>query len=303
MHLDWGKYNVRNDRNDRYDDMDESDRRLEAIKKRANLRADRRRANKGSKKRIIYPILMVVFIGVAAFSVFQLVNIFLKYQQGDEAYEKIESIGITKSEIFNDAGEVIDEIFYVDFVELQKINNEVVGWLRFDQPEIISYPIVHTVDNEKYLTTTFEGESGDFGALFVDMENRGSFIDSNTLIYGHNMQNGSMFGELHNYVDEEYYKENPYFYVYTLSGKEITYQICAVEEVSASSPRYQKSFASSEEFQGYINEMLRTSFYDTGVAVDSASQIVTLSTCTNNDETRFIVQGVKIEEQDMVEGE
>ncbi len=300
MRLDWGKYNVRNDR---YDDMDESDRRLEAIKKRANLRADRRRANKGSKKRIIYPILMVVFIGIAAFSVFQLVNIFLKYQQGDEAYEEIESIGVKKSEIFNDVGEVVDEIFYVDFVELQKINNEVVGWIRFNQPEIISYPIVHTVDNEKYLTTTFEGEQGDFGALFVDMENKGSFIDSNTLIYGHNMHNGSMFGELHNYVDEEYYKENPYFYVYTLSGKEITYQICAVEEVSASSPRYQKNFANSDEFQGYINEMLRTSFYDTGVAVDSASQIVTLSTCTNNDETRFIVQGVKIEEKDMVEGD
>lgn len=256
------------------------------------------------KQSVFSLILMGICVLVFVFAAIQLYNIYAEYRDGADEYEEVIETAVKVPEI--DEEEVEQEIsyeeYYVDFDILTEQNAEVVAWIRFDSPEIINYPVVQTTNNDTYLSTTFLGESNIVGAIFVDADNSSDFSDDNTIIYGHNMKDTSMFGELKDYVDEEYYQEYPYFYVYTPDGKASKYQVAAAEEINASdSNRYSINFSDSISFQSYINIMIQNSYYDTNAPLDTDSKLITLSTCTSSDDRRFIVQGVKIEEKDMVE--
>ena len=111
------------------------------------------------------------------------------------------------------------------------------------------------------------------------------------------MKNGSMFGQLRKFKDTEFCKANPYFYIYTVDGREITYQIFAVKVVGATSSTYDKIYNDKEEFQQYIDNVYVGAIYTSAdVSVTAEDRIVTLSTCTGNDETRLVVLGVVVNE-------
>ena len=251
------------------------------------------------KKKIILVIALLVFL----YSGYQLFLIFSEYNKGEKEYETIIDEVITE-EIAEEEPEDNKEeretkvIFKVDFNKLFSINKETVAWIRFDNPEKISYPIVKTGDNDKYLRTTFEGKKNSSGAIFMDAANMSDFTDRNTFIYGHNMKNGSMFGQLRKYKNQAFYKENPYFYIYTPDGKEIKYQVFAVGIVEDTDKSYMRSYADDEEYLGYLGHLQKVSRYRTGVEVDAQSQIISLSTCTNvTDTQRLLVHGVRISEK------
>lgn len=254
----------------------------------------------------------LVLIGICAVvfcvSAFQLFSIYSEYKAGKDSYKEVAELGITVPEaVYDENGDEVEvsyEYYYVDFDALNAVNSEVIGWIRFDSPEIISYPIMQASDNDKYLTTTFEGTANSAGAIFADTKNSSDFSDDNTIIYGHNMKNDSMFGALNEYNDGAFYNEYPYFYIYTPDGKASKYQVVAAEVIDAvGTDRYTINFGSASSYQTYIYDMLKTSYYDTGTEITTSSKLVTLSTCTDSSTTRFILQAVKIEEKDMVEPE
>lgn len=255
-----------------------------------------RRRKKKNKRDIVSNIILVLAITVFLFSGYKLYTIYSEYSKGDEEYESImdEVIVIEKQE---ESTTEEKTIFKVDFKKLQAINKDVVAWIRFDKPEKISYPVVKGTDNDKYLKTTVEGKKNSAGAIFMDANNAGDFSDKNTFIYGHNMKNGSMFGKLRKYKSADFYKENPYFYIYTPDGKEVKYQVFAVCIVEDTSESYKKVYADDAEYLKYLQYIKSISRYDTGVEVTADSQIVSLSTCTNVTETqRLLVHGVKVGE-------
>lgn len=249
---------------------------------------------------ILSNIVLVVAAGVFIFSGYKLYTIFSGYQEGSGEYKEIKKIATEKStppEMMDDLQEE-DLPFEVDFQALQEINKDVVGWIRFDEPRKISYPVVKGDDNEKYLNTTFEGKKNKVGALFVDYCNAGDFSDRNTFVYGHNMKDGSMFGQLRKYKDKSFCEENPYFYIYTLDGREITYQVFAVSIVNDASESYKKSFDNDGEFLQYIEYIRSISRFTSDLEIGEESKIVSLSTCTNaSEDERLLVHGVKIEEK------
>ena len=249
------------------------------------------------RRNLISNIILIVAIAVFLFSGFKLFTIIWEYDKGDSEEEAIEnSVVVIETIVEEETGEE-KEVFKVDFKELQSINPDVVGWIRFEQPEKINYPVVKGPDNDKYLKTTFENKKNAAGTIFMDANNTGDFSDRNTFIYGHNMKNGSMFGQLRKYKNADYCKENPYFYIYTPDGKEVKYQIfatCIVENVSES---YTKTYSNDEEYLEYLKYIRSKSRYKVDVELTAASQIVSLSTCTNVTETqRLLVHGVKISE-------
>ncbi len=256
----------------------------------------RGRRNKGEKKSYWHIPILLICIGVFVFSAFQLFTMWQEYEKGDATYEEINAIAIDEQERPIEAYET----YVYDFEALTAINPDTVGWLRFDQPEIISYPIVAGVDNQKYLKTDFNGGRSNHGTIFLDMRNAPTFTDKHAVVYGHNMQNDSMFGALNEYKSEEYYKANPYFYIYTPDGKVKKYQIASARVVAEDAPCYNLQFADDAQFMAHLDEMKSGSLYDTGVPYDQYSQLVTLSTCTAADDDRFIVQGILIEERDVV---
>ncbi|MFI3172942.1 MAG: class B sortase [Eubacteriales bacterium] len=275
----------------------------DVIEKGAKEFEKRRRtknAAKNGKKNYLHLGILIICLFVFLFAASQLISIFTEYKEGADSYTAVKELALTAPEVETNQ-EITYDMYCVDFEQLLEINEDTVGWIMFESPEVINYPIVQSSDNTEYLTKTFEGDSNMVGTLFVDASNDGVFGDTNTIIYGHNMKDNSMFGDLSQYVEEEFYQEYPYFYLYTPDGKAAKYQVVATEVIDATDMyRYSINFESGTAYQTYINAILQTSYYDTGAQLSTSSKLLTLSTCTNDDETRYIVQGVKIEEREMI---
>ena len=248
------------------------------------------RIKKRTAKRILSNLIMIVAVIVFGISGYQLLHSGSDYVEGRNEYQEVKDLAIE----YNDE----QEKFRVDFQKLKEINPDIIGWIRFSpEPSIISYPVVQGEDNDEYLRKTFSANENTLGTIFLDVNNSSDLSDRHSIIYGHRMKDGSMFCKLEEYKDKEFWEQNPYFYIYTPWGTEITYHIYSVGVVEDTADTYMKSFAGNEEFQSFIDYTFSTADYETGVKVTTDSQIVTLSTCTASSENhRFVVQGVKIRE-------
>lgn len=246
--------------------------------------------SRGGKNGIAANIILIIAVCVLLYSGFRLFKIFSEYNEGEKEYKKVQEIAIQTESKGKDKPK-----FAVDFDELKKINGDTAAWIKFDKPEEINYPVVHCMNNETYLTKTFEANDNKLGAIFIDARNKEDLTDRNTIIYGHNMNNGSMFAKLLKYKDQEFWKENKYFYIYTPDGTEHKYEIYAAGVVKDGAANYQLSFATDEEFASYTAVVKQSSAYDTGVEVLADAKTVTLSTCTNErDDERYVVHGVEV---------
>ena len=260
---------------------------------------NRKKHHRGRKKKkggsnIVSNIILVIAIVVFAVSAYKLYGIFSEYNKGDKEYQKIQDLVINTDK----KDDTKEETFSVEFEKLLEMNSDVVGWIRFDEPSELNYPVVQGRDNEEYLKRTFEANTNKLGTLFVDVNNPGDFSGRNTFIYGHNMKNGSMFAQLLKYKDDSFYKEHPYFYIYTPDGKVRTYEIFSAGVVKDTSDSYIMDYADDAAFQTYIDYIKQQSAYPTSAEVTTASKIVSLSTCTNvRDDERFLVHGVMIKEE------
>ncbi len=177
----------------------------------------------------------------------------------------------------------------INFKELHEINTDVIAWLRVGALDI-SYPVAQAADNDYYLHRTFERQDNFAGCIFLNCDNSRYFTDQNSIVYGHNMKNGSMFGNLKRFKEQEVYNSNPYFWIFT---EDLIYQyrIFSATEVPTSGDPYKVRF-SSTEFGTFLQKMQASSMVDTHeVQVSADDRIVTLSTCTGNETVRFIVEG------------
>ena len=212
-----------------------------------------RSRKKGKKKKsgLLSNLILILAVCVFVFSGYQLYQIFSEYHEGKKEYEEIRELVIQEEPNKETEEEKEPEVqprFTVDFATLQQMNPDTVGWIRFEEPSEISYPVVKGRDNEEYLTRTFEANDNKLGTLFVDKDNTGTFTDRNTIIYGHNMKNGTMFAQLLKYKEQDFLEKYPYFSIYTPDGKESKYQIFVAGVVEDTAVNYQFAFQSDEEF-------------------------------------------------------
>ena len=244
------------------------------------------RARKRAGFDIVSTTVLIVAVCVFVVSLYQLVMMLVPYYTGSQEYDAIKEYAITEG---SDG-----QGFHVDFDALLEENPDTVAWIRFDEPSVISYPVVKSADNNEYLTKSFSENDNKLGTIFVDMRSSSDFSDRNTMVYGHNLRvSGRMFSKLLEYEDQSFYEENPYFYIYTPDGKVKTYTIFAVSVVDETADNYNITYETDAAFEEYLQLCKSTSLYDTGVEVNAQSRIVSLSTCTNGAETeRFLVQGV-----------
>lgn len=187
----------------------------------------------------------------------------------------------------------------VEFDALKAKNPDIIAWIRFDhQDEIgISYPVVYSGDNEKYLRKDIYGNKHIAGSVFLEGLNQSDFSDLYNIIYGHNMNDGSMFGDLKKYKDEGFWEENQYFTIYTESTV-YRYQIFSYEDAVNGGNVYKVGYQPGDEYQDFIHEMVENSVMETGIKPQSTNKILTLSTCTGNGYSkRFAVHAVCIDTQ------
>ena len=165
----------------------------------------------------------------------------------------------------------------------------------------VSYPVVKGTDNDQYLHLTYEKNYNFAGTIFIDYENKADFSDCNTLVYGHNMKNGTMFGQLKNFSkDDSAYNKSKYFWIFT-PEKTYRYEIISAYTTAVNSDTYTLFKGPGQEFVDYMNKIVSYSDVKTTpgeLGVDD--KIVTLSTCTGNESTRYVVQGKRVDTLDVV---
>ena len=147
---------------------------------------------------------------------------------------------------------------------------------------------------------TYEKNYNFAGTIFIDYENSGDFNDCNTLVYGHNMKNGSMFGQLKKFSkDPETYKKSKYFWIFT-PEKDYRYEIISAYVTAVNSDTYTLFKGPGKEFQDYLDKMPTLSeIQTTPGTLTIQDKIVTLSTCTGNESTRYVVQGKRVDTLDV----
>ena len=170
------------------------------------------------------------------------------------------------------------EIKDEEYTALKEKNEDYLLWISIPGTNI-NYPVVKSKDNEDYLYTNFNGEDNKGGSLFVDSRNQ-SIDDENIIIHGHNMQDKSMFGTLSKLLKSDYLNENKKIYIY-LENKKLEYEIFSVYVNKDDFNPYIPTFNTDEEFNEYINNSIKKSYYDLGYVDDGKKNIITLSTCTN----------------------
>lgn len=167
--------------------------------------------------------------------------------------------------------------YYVDWESLYQINPDIIGWIVIPGTNI-DYPIVQCEDNSTYLNRTFSGEKNKCGAIFTDCENRADFGDLNTIIYGHNMKDGSMFRPLNEYRDKAFYDEHQEVWILTPFWQR-KYCIISAHLAQATSDTFSIAFADQDAYVRHIGREVEQSFYDTGRGYNVSLPMVTLSTC------------------------
>lgn len=183
---------------------------------------------------------------------------------------------------------------FIDFDSLYMISEDVVAWLLSPGTKL-NYVIAQAEDNDYYLRRLLNGTSASGGTLFEDCRNSADFTDWNTIVYGHNMKNGTMFAELMNYRNPSYYEEHPVMYLY-LPGKRYKLELVAgyttnVDDIIFSAP------ATKEERDAIFNHASRVSSFISGITLDAQDKLVTLSTCSYAyDDARYVVIGRIVED-------
>ncbi len=190
----------------------------------------------------------------------------------------------------------------IDFDSLQAQNPDVCGWITVPNTNV-DYPILQSNpqdDNNFYLTHNLERKYSVSGSIYIQRNNSNRFTDRNTVIYGHNMKNKTMFRTLHNFRDPKFFEENEYFTIYT-PGHIKTYQIFAAYRYDNRHILNSFDFTDKAVYEEYLkfatNPVSLIKNVREGVKVTADDLIVTLSTCISDKRYRYLVQGVLIKDE------
>ncbi len=176
----------------------------------------------------------------------------------------------------------------VDFSALLARNRDVVGWI-YSPDTVINYPVVQGSDNDYYLHRLIDGTWNPSGSIFVDVRNPLCFDGRSAILYGHHMNDGSMFASIVNYKNQAYYNEHPNLYLNTPSGN---YRLAVFSGfvTYADSSVYTFDFTDDAEFLDYVGKMKGFSDFNSEVTVAATDRIAVLSTCTYEyDDARYVI--------------
>ena len=176
----------------------------------------------------------------------------------------------------------------LDLEALREVNPDVIGWILIPDT-VVNYPLLQGTDNDYYLKHTWDGKQYAVGSIFMEYLSDPDFTDFNTIIYGHNMINGSMFASLREYRNQAYWEKHPYVYVRSDQGV-YRYEIFSSYLAQVDSNTYGLRFSSEYSRTAFLNNTLVDSVIDTGLEPEPTDRVLTLSTCSGaGHTTRWVV--------------
>ncbi len=239
-------------------------------------------------------IALIVAIIILIACLFHFGYSHIKKDKTNNTGNTISSSSLTSS---GDPGKAPDKVEVPEeFTKDKKINNDVYAWITVPGTPV-NYPILQSEKNEYYLNRDINKKYSVYGSIFSETYNTKDFSDFNTLLYGHNMKNGSMFGSLKKFRDPEFFKKNREIIVY-MPNRMLKYEIFAACTWDNKHILANRNFSLEENRTAYIEEVMAVRDMSSQVlankTVTADDKIITLSTCMNDKKKRFIVSGVLI---------
>lgn len=235
-------------------------------------------------------VLIVLLSAVMLFSLGRVAMIQWSNWKAEKLYEELraQNVRIEAPPTVQETEEPPFPVVHIDLDALQAINPEVIAWIWIPGTEI-NYPVLRGADNQKYLTRNYQLQYDAGGSIFMDFRNGAAFSDDNTVLYGHNMKHGAMFGGLKQYGDAGYREDHPYIYLFTREGA-MKYEIFAAYKTESTSQSYTRELAGDEK--GFLDYIAASAGENLTELPVEGARLLTLSTCTSARKTeRFVIHG------------
>ncbi len=275
-------------------------------------------------KKPVYYILLTLTLVVFCFSAFLVVRYFVEGSRQADRYDQLSNLAnqgsqpssqaaLPPSETTEDTTEAATEAtteptqpagpteptMIPGYGAVYDLNPDVVGWIRIDGTRV-NYPVMHTPNSpDYYLKKDFDREYSEWGSIYMREECDIWEPSDNITLYGHCMRDGSMFADLHEYLEKDFWEGHQLIYFDTLYDYHV-YEIFAVFKTSADLGegfRYHMfvDAESEKEFNDFVSECKKLSFYDTGITPTYGDKLISLSTCEYTlDNGRLVVVARRI---------
>ncbi len=249
------------------------------------------------KKKIFWGLMTVIFFGIAFAS---LLFYFKSGLEDNNADLYLESNADNSSQEADNHN--------INWDKLNRQNSDIYAWLYVPGTNI-DYPVVQPANGEDdffYLKRNIKKENSSAGSIYSEMQNAKDFSDPVTVLYGHNMADGSMFATLHKFEDSSFFKKHDSMYIY-MPGRKLTYKIYSAYKYDNRHILNSFDFSKKKvllDYFKYTENPLSTvvntrNLKDYGLSLTKKSKVLTLSTCTSRmqGDTRYLVQGVLIQDE------
>lgn len=253
------------------------------------MKGKRYRKKEKSKIKIFLSLLvLLILIGLMIFSGIKIIQWINENKENKKILDDIKNI------VSIDNGQKGANKYNIDFKSLKQKNQDTVGWLKVNGTDI-EYPVVQTSNNDYYMSHSFDKSDNSAGWVFVDYKNKLDGKDKNIVIYAHNRRDGSMFGSLKNILSENWQnnKEN-YIISFITEDEKAEYQVFSVYNIKKEDYYITTSFATNSEYEDFLKEIKARSEKDFNVEVNTQDNILTLSTCADNNQYRVVLHAKKI---------
>ena len=240
------------------------------------------------RRKIIFILSLILLLA----GVIYLVVYFVRKEENNKIYEEVQKQNeVVKEEESVVEGEPVE--IPIDFASLKQTNPDIYAWIDIEDTNI-HYPIVQSAtDDTYYLEHTIEGVKGYPGSIYTEMANAKDFSDFNTLIYGHDMKDGTMFKHLHKFEDPEFFQSHETVTIYTETEIK-TYRIFAAIVYDNRHILYSFDNNDIEDRKAFIQSLYdarsQKNQFREGMTIDENSRLITMSTCiTGQPDKRYIV--------------
>lgn len=261
------------------------------------------------KKNIVLISLIIIFALIFLAAAIYLVVRLVGGNNGEEEYKRLASsyasrVSELSGNMDGSEGETSSATKLaenpVNFDTLKKTNKDIYSWIYIPDTNI-NYPVLQSSkDDNFYLDHDTDKNYSFAGSIYSQFANRRDYTDRVTVLYGHNMKNGSMFADLHKFENTEFFKKHQYMYIYT-EDRKLTYEIYSAYSYDNRHIMNSFDFSYDDVFKKFLDDSLnpRSVLYNVreGVELDIDDKVVVLSTCLNSGDGRYLVQGVLINDE------
>lgn len=240
-------------------------------------------------------LIQLICWGILIYSLIEIGRWYIHNKQNEEIMNEIsQAIIIEPNENKGQSDETISNSYNIDFQTLKNLNSDTIAFVKVPGTDI-EYPIVKTTNNDFYLKHSLDKTYNAAGWIFMDYRNQLDGTDKNIVIYGHNRKNGTMFSSLKSILNKQWYNNPENLKIQFITEQEETvYEVFSVYQIEVEDYYLQTKFENNNEYSSFIRTLENRSITDFGINLNADDEILTLSTCANDNNYRVVLHARKV---------